>query len=129
MGLDSYWRKPGESKSAPLDFDPPLCIEDEHDRQYRVDGWAHLRSRNFSDLIEQITGVSLHSDCLDNITVRRMADSLTKFAAKPWKLPPADSSAGWQHLASDDYITDVVRDLARLFKAYGEAGYELHGSW
>jgi len=32
MGLDNYWVKPGESKSAPLDFDPPLCIEDDHDR-------------------------------------------------------------------------------------------------
>ena len=129
MGFDSYWIKPGEKKSKPLDFDPPLCIEDDHDRQYRHEGWAHLRSPNFVDLVERISGVSLHTEWLDNKTVRRIAGLLTEFAAKPRTLPPSDSSAHWQHSASDDYVIEVVRDLARVFKAYGEAGYELHGSW
>jgi hypothetical protein len=124
MGLDCYWTKPNEGKSRPLDFDPPLCIEDEHDRQSRREGWAHFRGRTFEDAIEQVTGVSLRAR-LDSATVRRMAERLEAFAAKPWPLPPSENlHLGWEAFSADHY-----RDLARMFRAYADAGYELSGSW
>lgn len=124
MGLDCYWTKPGERKSAPLDFDPPLCFEDEHDRQYRREGWAHFRGRTFEDAIEQITGVSLRA-CLDSATVRRIAHTLDRFAAQPWPLPPSENwQLGWEAFTADHY-----RDIARMFRAYADADYELIGSY
>ena len=126
MGLDCYWAKPGERKSNPLDFDPPLCIEDDHDRQSRREGWAHFRGRACHFAIEQITGVSLYSRGLDNATVRAMAERLEAYAAKPWPLPPTPDLdlAGWEFQSKER-----LGDLARLFRAYADAGYELHGSW
>jgi len=109
MGLDCYWTKPGESKSTPLDFDPPLCFEGEHDRQQRREGWAHFRGNAAADLIEELTGVSLYGH-IENHVVMEMADILERDA---FRRP----------------MTDMVRDLARLFRAYGKAGYELRGSW
>jgi len=124
MGLDCYWTKPNESKSQPLDFDPPLCIEDEHDRRQRRKGWAHFRGRTFEDAIQQITGVSLRA-YLDNATVGKIAERLEAFAVEPWPLPPSEILAiGWEAFSSDEY-----RDLARLFRTYAAAGYELRGSW
>jgi hypothetical protein len=126
MGLDNYWVKPGESKSKALDFDPPLCFEDDHDRQSRRDGWAHFRGGACHFVIEQITGISLYSGCLDNATVRAMAERLEAYVAKPWPLQPTPDldRAGWEFQSQER-----LRDLAHLFRAYGDAGYELHGSW
>jgi hypothetical protein len=126
MGLDNYWLKPGESKSKPLDFDPPLCIEDEHDRQERREGSAHFRGRACYIVIEQITGVSVYSDWIDNAAVRTIADKLEAFAAKPWPLSPTPDldPAGWE-----SHSGQRLHDLARLFRAYADAGYGLRGSW
>jgi hypothetical protein len=129
MGLDSYWVKPNETKSQPLDFDPPLCFEDLDDHFARLDGWAHFRCRSCEHLIEEITGVSLRSERLDNATVLRMSDMFASFAEKPGKLPSSDRKNGWEYWSRKDGIIDVIRDFARLFRAYGEAGYELRGSW
>jgi len=126
MGLDNYWRKPGERQSKPLDFDPPLCFEDDHDRQDRRDGWAQLRGRACHHVIEQITGISLYSHWLDNAAVRAMAEKLEAYAAKPWPLPPTPhhDSSGWEF-----HSPERLHDLARLFRAYADAGYCLSGSW
>jgi hypothetical protein len=126
MGLDNYWVKPGESKSMPLDFDPPLCIEDEYDRKSRRDGWAHFRGGPCHLVIQQITGISLYSDWLDNATVRKMAERLEAYGAKPWQLPPTTAlDPGGREFWSKERL----RDIARLFRAYADAGYGLHGSW
>jgi hypothetical protein len=129
MGLDSYWIKPDESKSQPLDFDPPLVFEDDGDQQARHEGWAHFRSRSFECLIEEITGVSLRSECLDNGTVKRMADLLASYAANPWELPPSQSNVGSEHWSHHERVSEIVSDLARLFQAYAREDYGLFGSW
>ena len=127
MGLDNYWAKPGESKSKPLDFDPPLSFEDDYDHQLRREGWASFPGRAWHVVIKQITGVSIYCKWLDNATIREMADRLEAYAAKPWQLPPTPPELhrkGWEFVCEE-----WLPDLARLFRAYGEAGYGLYGDW
>ena len=127
MGLDNYWIKPGESKSEPLYFDPPLSFEDDYDNQLRREGWAYFPGRAWRVVIKQITEVSLHSKRLDNATIRRMAERLEAYAARPWRLPPTPPNLhrkGWEFVSEEWF-----RDLARLFRAYGDAGYEMSGDW
>jgi hypothetical protein len=132
MGLDCYWKKPAEKQSAPLHFDPPLCFEGNHDEEMRREGWAWFNGRVFEDAILQVTGVSLRgpddngtcSSLMDSATVLRMAELFTRFAADPWPLPYLLHTWGWERFGPEEY-----RDLGRLFRAYGEAGYELAGGW
>jgi hypothetical protein len=136
MGLDCYWVKPGETKSAPLDFDPPLCFEDELDWQTRREGWAVFPAgRRFQYAIRDITGVSLRA-CLTTSAVLQIAERLDAFAAQmeavaetglpvpPSRFRRMDGSPvpgqPWE-----EYDAEVYRDIARMFRAYGEAGYEL----
>jgi hypothetical protein len=140
MGLDCYWAKPGESKSQPLDFDPPLCFEDEYDHQERREGWAFCAgSRQYQHAIRQITGISLRvstrprllfwrsndgTSVLTSRAVLQIAERLEAFAEKPWPLPSSEMRRGWEAFSAKEY-----RDIARMFRAYGEAGYQLIGSF
>ena len=140
MGLDCYWIRPGETKSAPLDFDPPICFEDELDWQTRREGWAVCPdARIFAHAIRDITGVSLR-DRLAIATVLQIAEHLDAFAAQleaeaAHGLPVSRSrfrrldgsplpGGAWQ-----DFDAEIYRDIARIFRTYGEAGYELVGCW
>jgi hypothetical protein len=143
MGLDCYWSKPNNSKSKPLDFDPPLCFEDELDEEQRREGWAVFAgARGFERAIEEITGISLRvsttwryrlfpwrgiyrfTSCLTTRTVLKIAARLERFGKEPWTLPPSKHRRGHHY-----WDAEVYRDIARMFRAYGEAGYELHGDW
>src|SRR5271157_2018446 len=99
MGLDCHWIKPKEIKSQPLDFDPPLCFEDDDDFKERRDGWAFFAgARGFEHAIEEITGFSLrvsttwryrlfpsrshyrYSSCLTSRSVLQIAERLERYA-------------------------------------------------
>jgi hypothetical protein len=114
---------PNEGSSTPLDFHPPLCFEDD-DRQNRRDGIAEfVGARLFKTAIREITGVSLYG-YLTSETVLAMAELLEKFAAKPWPLPACERGVrGWASFSAEEY-----RDIARMFRAYGGAGYCLSGN-
>ena len=140
MGLDCYWIKPGESKSQPLDFHPPLCIEDDYDHKDRREGWAVFAgARGFEYAIRDITGVSLRAR-LTTGTVLQIAEQLDAFAAQleavaatGFPVPRSrfrrlDGSPVPGH-SWEDFDGEVYRDIARMFRAYGGAGYELSGSW
>ncbi len=130
MGLDSHWWNERKKSSKPLDFDPPLSFEDDHDRQERRQGEAHFRSRSVHLHIELITGVSLRSHWLSNRVVRHMTRRMETYLVKPWPIPRdperhADISlADWHR-----FVRCHLPDTARLFRAYAEAGYGLIGSW
>jgi len=143
MGLDCHWIKPKEIKSQPLDFDPPLCFEDDDDFKERRDGWAFFAgARGFEHAIEEITGFSLrvsttwryrlfpwrshyrYSSCLTSRSVLQIAERLERYAANPWPLPPSQHRRGHHY-----WDAEVYRDIARMFRAYGEAGYNLCGDW
>lgn len=141
MGLDCYWLKPGESKSTPLDFDPPLCFEDEHDWQMRREGVAVFSAaRGLEYVIQHITGVSLRA-CLTADAVLQIAQHLNAFATQieteaAHQLPVSRSrfrrpdGSPIEGDAWEEYMdVELWRDVARMFKAYGEADYELIGSW
>ena len=126
MGLDCYWLKPNEKKSAPLHFEPGLCFENEHDEALRRNGSAMFRGKTFETIVRQITGESLYVDWMSPRKVRAVAKKLEKYVAKPWPLPPsvAEMAAGWEL-----WTPEQIADIARMFRAYGEAGYGLAGSW
>jgi hypothetical protein len=119
LELIYFWSKAGESQSAPLDFDPPLCFEGDGDRKARADGYALLTGRLIF-LIEDIFGYPLH-DCavsrviLSSHVVIEIAAEMENYVAEPWRGFPAEQ------------VGPVVRDLARLCRAYGEAGYDMYG--
>jgi hypothetical protein len=96
MELDNFWVEPRQPRSPPVTFDPPLRV---------TAGWmttpaASFRGKCCAEFIEWVTGgVDLHGD-LDADTVRHVATELEAF------LPHAT-------------------ELARMFRAYGDAGYRL----
>jgi hypothetical protein len=126
MGLDCYWNKPNEKKSAPLDFEPPLCFEDHHDWQIRRDGWAMFRGKVFDTVVQQITGQTLYVEWMPPSTVQGVARKLEEYVAAPWKLPPSEDMdpTGWEF-----WTIQEIAEIARMFRAYGDAGYGLFGSW
>jgi len=140
MGLDCYWIKPGESKSQPLDFHPPLCFEDDDDQKDRREGWAVFAgARGFEDAIRDITGVSLRAR-LTTGTVLKIAEQLDAFGAQlkavaetglpvPRSRFRRSDGSPLPGDAWEDFDAQVYRDIARTFRAYGGAGYELHGCW
>lgn len=141
MGLDCYWVKPGETKSTPLDFDPPLCFESDLERRlWRGEGWAVFPgARGFENAVHDITGISLRALLTASVVVQ-VAQHLDAFAtqldaAAKDGLPVTHSrfrrsdgspipGDAWEYFASE-----VFRDIARMFRTYGEAGYELLGCW
>ncbi len=140
MGLDCYWVKPGESEPQPLDFHPPLCFEDDDDRKDRREGLAVFAgARGFERAIRDITGVSLRAR-LTADTVLQISEQLDAFAAQmeavaATGLPMprsrfrrADGSPLPGH-AWETITAEVYRDIARLFRVYAGAGYELSGDW
>ena len=96
MGLDNIWIEPDGKTLKPVTFDPPLRLT----VGYFTDPANSFRGKCYAEFVEWATGgVDLYAD-LDNATVRRVATELEAF------LPHAT-------------------DLARTFRAYGNAGYRL----
>lgn len=108
MGLDSFWVHPdGEDVPHP-EFDPPLRL---CGGMFSGNGSGSFRGKVYEDLVREVTGHSLYQEVIDNETVRAMADDL----------------AVLQNCSSRDNIEQ--KDIARMFRAYADAGFELKGWW
>ena len=119
LELIYFWSRACEDQSAPLDFDPPLCFEGEGDRKARAEGYALLTGR-LVFFIEDIFGYPLHECAVSRVTlssriVIEMAAEMENYVAEPWRGFPAEQ------------VGPIVHDLARLCRAYGEAGYDMYG--
>ena len=128
MGLDNYWAKQGMSDYEklyfqPLKFDPPLCFGEDMLSGYDYRGF---RGKQFEKVIWQITRITLFSEWLSPRAVRRVARRLEKYVAKPRKLRPSeeDGRPGWEC-----WELHELADVARMFRAYGDAGFGLWVSW
>jgi hypothetical protein len=116
MGLDSYWLKlckPGETAPV-ITFDPPLNlisgIMSEH-------GEGSFRGKVYAETIEHLSEISLYQELMENTNVQNIATALEQHIENT------------QHEPEIESIDPDLKDLARMFRAYGNAGYSLIGWW
>ena len=115
MGLDSFWEHP-DSDTTPghLAFVPPLNL---CGGMLSGNGAGSFRGKAYARLIEAATGVSLYRERISNEDIVAMAGALESY--QPSR-------------TTDDEIADAeadLPDLRRMFRAYGNAGFELRGWW
>ena len=117
MGLDSFFRKSRDELGVELECDLPKFDDPQPSlcggmfSGHGFDG--SFRGKVYAELVEDITGVSLYSEWIDNDIVKLMAD----------KLDAACQRQEYVYGDSDLY------DLARVFRAFADAGYSLTGWW
>ena len=95
MGLDNIWIEPKGRNLPPVTFDPPLALR----VGMFTDPDCSFRGKCYASYVEAVTGIDLYED-LDNKTVIKVAAELEGFVV-------------------------LARDLARMFRAFGDAGYNL----
>ncbi len=95
MGLDNIWIEPEGKRLQPVTFEPPL----ELGVGILTDPDYSFRGKIYASYVEAVTGVDLYED-LNNETVIKVAARLEGFVVH-------------------------ARDLARMFRAFGDAGYDL----
>jgi len=115
MGLDNFWELPDGSE--PPDLNPPLNL---CGGMFSGHGGGSFRGKVYNGLIEEITGVSLYQDKIDNDTIIEMALALSE-------VDPGSEvirrHSGW------DTAEDEFKDLVRMFMTYAEMGAVLRGWW
>jgi len=95
MGLDNIWIEPEGKTLKPVTFDPPLQLA----VGMLTDPAGSFRGKTYAWYVAGVARVDLYEK-LDNATVLRVASDL------------------------EGYVTHA-RDLARMFRAFGDAGYDL----
>ena len=95
MGLDNIWIEPKGKSLQPVRFDPPLRLW----VGMLTDPANSFRGKAYAGYVEEVAGVDLYED-LDNATVLQVAADLEGFVTH-------------------------AKDLARMFRAFGDAGYDL----
>jgi hypothetical protein len=131
MGLDNIWNMPKGKELDVVTFDPPLKLA----VGMLTDPEFSFRGKCYASFIREIAGVDLYDD-LDNETVLKVAAALERFVAGL-----SDKDIEWQAFhCFDQELGDVVRwhepavhglpvaqmrDLSRMFRAFGDAGYIL----
>lgn len=116
MGLDSFFRM----SCAPGECAPSIRI---YPRPNLVGGVlsgdgndGSFRGKVYAEDIERISGISLYQEHMCNEDVLNIADAL-----EAWLLEP--DVEGLRVPLHD------IKDLARVFRAYGNSGYYLMGWW
>ena len=131
MGLDNYWVKiidSGDGREIiPMDelpdgerpaFDPPLYVCG----GLFSGGDYSFRGKVYVGLILEVTGYSLYDEHIENDGILAIADALEDFIARH----DADLEAALTNLSCFcEREPEEVRDLARMFRAFGEAGAAL----
>lgn len=80
-----------------------------------------IRGKVYSHVIEQISGVSLYQETLNNETIKQIADSLTEFNDNPRKF--ADIVFYY------NFTKTELKQLEKWFKIAAEKGCYIHGWW
>lgn len=105
MGLDSFWVYPDGDDVKHPEFDPPLRL---CGGMFSGNGSGSFRGKVYDADIRVVTGQSLYREVIDNETVRLMAERLEMFSTSE---------------------SPEQKDLARMFRAYADAGFMLKGWW
>jgi hypothetical protein len=131
MGLDSIWYMPGEKEICEREdhtFEERLALHPTFDPELKLvggmfsgNGRQSFRGKAYYEFVEQVTGVSLYQDDIDNATIRKMADALEAHELTP------DESRELSYC--DRKGEDEFNDLKRMFRTYADAGAFLHGWW
>ena len=115
MGLDLYWKpglaQDGTSKEITV---PGLKLIS---GMLSGGGDGSFRGKCYDSVVAGVTGESLYQEAIPNATVMRMFEALQK-------TPFEEACAHDPDLDEQQYT-----DLQRMFKAFAEAGYTLHGWW
>ena len=96
MGLDNIWIEPAGKTLKAVTFNPPLQLW----VGMLTDPARSFRGKAYAGYVQEVSGVDLYED-LDNATVLKVATGLEGFVTH-------------------------ASDLARMFRAFGDAGYCLH---
>jgi len=122
MGLDSFWVHPNdtdEHKETHPEFTPELRL---CGGMFSEFGSGSFRGKEYSAFIEDWTDFHLYHELMDNETVAEIGLHLQRYADN---MVSHDLTLHTNY----DISEDEVRDLARMFVAYGAAGFELVGWW
>lgn len=95
MGLDNIWIEPKGRTLPKVTFEPELQLY----VGMLTDPAVSFRGKCYAGYVEAVTGADLYDD-LDNATVLKIAAGLEGFVIH-------------------------AQDLARMFRAFGDAGYNL----
>ena len=112
MGLDSFWTLPGSKEPLGLEFNPPISL---CGGMFSGHGSGSFRGKVYEQYIKSITGVTLYQEEIPNPIIVEMA---AKLEAEVPKRPCGQV---------DEHCE--VRALARMFRAYADAGAVLKGWW
>lgn len=109
MGLDNFWVD-SEGKQASVTGDFKVCggIFSGH-------GDSSFRGKVYANVVQEITGVSLYQDKIDNSTVRSMALKLQS--------ENVDFALGF------GFSAEEWNDFVLMFKKHAEAGHQLISWW
>ena len=135
MGLDNYWVKisdRGDGREiVPMEelpegerpvFDPPLYVCG----GLLSGGDYSFRGKVYVGLILDVTGHSLYDEYIENDGILAIADALEDFIARH----EVDLEAALADLPCFfEREPEEVRDLARMFRAFGDAGAALESWW
>jgi len=102
MGLDNFWYQNDAPEGTPpmgLSFDPPLNL---CGGMFSAHGEGSFRGKVYADLIHEVSEIDIYGD-LSNEQVKQIADALE------FQLTLANPNLD-------------IHDLARMFRAYADAG-------
>jgi hypothetical protein len=108
MGLDNYWMKTKGEEGT---------IEGEFIIWNGEPGYSSFRGKVYSDIVKEITGVSLHDAIIPNNVVKEMADCLKDFNFE-------QISTSRFQLTQEEY-----NDFVKMFKLHASKGHYLVSSW
>ena len=110
MGLDSIWRKDGNTASVEGEFN--LC-----GGIFSGFGNDSFRGKVYNRFVEDATGESLYQYEISNDTVKDMAWSLESHTWNP------------EFESRYDITEEEFIGLKKMFRLHADAGHTLHGWW
>ncbi len=114
MGLDSFWQ---------IDEETPGRIEDSFclrgDGQFTNRGVSAFRGEAYDDVIEQLIGMSLYEEKIENETILEMNKKIQECSF--------EKASGF--VPDRDLKPEEWKDFQRMWDAHAKAGHYLAGWW
>lgn len=122
MGLDSYFRD-NNGKEMIVELGRPINLAGGLFSGNGCDG--SFRGKVYASLVEEVTGHSLYQEEISNKTVKEMAAKLGAFASDETN----EAKITYSNPYGYDITWQEVKDLALMFRGFGDAGAKLVGWW